>query len=124
MDFSQILSGLMKENQVSAYRLAKTIGVHQTTIKNWLDGKRPCFEHLHQVAGFFHVSTDVLLGKSAGDVSPIKESAVPVKDPSLILLCRKVENAPADKREAITKMLNESIDQYLKLMQSQPDKGE
>ena len=39
MRFAETLAGLMKEKGESNYRLAKEIGVSQTTVKNWLDGK-------------------------------------------------------------------------------------
>lgn len=37
--FSETLAALMKEKGETNYRLAKEIGVSQTTVKNWLDGK-------------------------------------------------------------------------------------
>lgn len=39
MTFCETLSLLMQQHDnMSKYRLAKEIGVHQTTIKNWLEG--------------------------------------------------------------------------------------
>ena len=39
MRFSETLAALMKEKGESNYRLAKEIGVSQTTVANWLSGK-------------------------------------------------------------------------------------
>ena len=39
MRFSETLATLMKERGESNYRLAKEIGVSQTTVANWLSGK-------------------------------------------------------------------------------------
>ena len=39
MGFAENLSKLMKHNNISMYRLAKEVDVHQTTVKNWLDGE-------------------------------------------------------------------------------------
>lgn len=75
MGFAQVLARLMQEGGVSAYKLAKSIGVHQTTIKNWLEGKQPRTDHLDKVAGYFGASTDFLLGNA-----PKKESPPPVGD--------------------------------------------
>ncbi len=44
------------------YALAKSIGVHQTTIKNWKDGKTiPQLEHLGLLAAHFGCTVDELL---------------------------------------------------------------
>lgn len=64
MDFSQRLSEIMSERNISAYRLAKEIAVHQTTIKNWLDGKTPRIEHMQKIADYFNVSIEWLTGAS------------------------------------------------------------
>ena len=39
MTFGEKVRLFMKEKGVSSYRLAKDIGVHPSTVKNWLDGK-------------------------------------------------------------------------------------
>lgn len=66
MDFSQTLAILMDRRSVTAYKLAKDIRVHQTTIKNWLTGKtKPNEEKIKLIADYFNVSTDYLLGKES-----------------------------------------------------------
>ena len=65
MTFSQMLAKLMKESNVTAYKLAKNIKVHQTTIKNWLTGEtKPNEEKINNLANYFDVSVDYLLGKT------------------------------------------------------------
>ena len=44
MEFSQWLQKEMDKRQLTNYRLAKLSGVHQTTIANLLDGKKPQIE--------------------------------------------------------------------------------
>lgn len=39
MEFAQNLKSVMDSKSITMYRLAKELGVHQTTIKNWLEGK-------------------------------------------------------------------------------------
>lgn len=41
MDFSQWLQDEMEKNKLTEYRLAKLSGVHQSTIKNLLNGAKP-----------------------------------------------------------------------------------
>ena len=63
MDFAQRLKNLLDENNISAYRLAKNTGVHQTTIANWIQGKtKPDADRLKEVAECLDVSVDYLLG--------------------------------------------------------------
>ena len=65
MTFSQVLVNLMSENQITAYRLSKDIGVHQTSIKNWITGTtKPNEDKLQKIADYFNVSVDYLLGKT------------------------------------------------------------
>ena len=41
MDFSQWLQDEMEKNKLTEYRVAKLSGVHQSTIKNLLNGAKP-----------------------------------------------------------------------------------
>ena len=61
MQFSQKLKILMEQFNITAYKLAKSINVHQTTIKNWLDGKYPSAGHLAKLANYFGTTVDRLL---------------------------------------------------------------
>ena len=52
------------------YRLAKEVGVHQTTVKNWLDGEsEPKIAALEKIVGLLGVSYDELLGDAEYDPS-------------------------------------------------------
>lgn len=61
MTFATKLCELMKKNSVTNYRLAKEIGVHQTTIKNWKEGTQPLIEHVKKVADYFGVTFEDLI---------------------------------------------------------------
>lgn len=51
MNIAQNLKKVMEEKQVTKYRLAKMLDVHQTTVKNWLDGKtEPKFDMVEKIA--------------------------------------------------------------------------
>lgn len=63
-EFGQRLSVLLDKNQMSAYRLAKKLDVHQTTIKNWREGKcEPKASDIVNIATLFNVTCDYLLGR-------------------------------------------------------------
>ena len=64
MNIAEKLNELLKENNVTPYKLAKGIGVSQTTIKNWVTGyTTPKERHIVALAEFFNVTTDELMGK-------------------------------------------------------------
>jgi len=50
LSFSKNLMRLQTENRETNYRLAKTLGVHATTVQNWREGKIPILEHAAKVA--------------------------------------------------------------------------
>lgn len=65
MDFAQRLRELMEDKGITAYRLAKKLNVHQTTVKNWLEGNsRPRAGYMEELADYFEVSIDYLMGYS------------------------------------------------------------
>lgn len=56
---------LMEAEEISQYALAKKLGISQSTICNWLNGKKePSIESLWKLSDFFDVSIDYLVGKS------------------------------------------------------------
>lgn len=63
MQFAQNLKKIMQEKNVTNYRLAKILGVHPTTIKNWLESNtEPKFEMIDKIAEVLEVSTACLIG--------------------------------------------------------------
>ena len=51
------------EKGMAQQKLANTLGVHQTTVKDWETGRhKPSYEILVQLARIFSVTTDYLLG--------------------------------------------------------------
>lgn len=62
--FSSNVEKALENKQITKYRLAKMLDVHQTTIKNWLDGKtEPNFEMIEKIADVLNVSTAYLMRK-------------------------------------------------------------
>ena len=69
MSFSKNLIKLQEENHETNYRLAKEIGMHQTTVQNWRDGQKPILEHLAKVAAHYGCTVDDLLRQDNGEKS-------------------------------------------------------
>ena len=62
MAFKENLAALQKEKFETNYRLAKSIGVHQTTVAKWRDGiAQPRLEHLGRLANHYGCSVGELI---------------------------------------------------------------
>lgn len=61
MKFSERLSKMMEDKYETNYRLAKELGVHQTTVANWKCGVKPQLAHLGLIASHFGCTVDELL---------------------------------------------------------------
>lgn len=64
--FSENLSRLQAERGETNYRLAKEIGVHQSSIANWKSGIVPHPKHIRLLAEHFGVTVDELLSNETG----------------------------------------------------------
>lgn len=55
---------LMDAEDISQYSLAKKLGISQSTICNWLNGKKePSIENLWKLADYFGETIDFLVGR-------------------------------------------------------------
>ena len=70
MEFAQRLKQTMEDKSITMYRLAKELGVHQTTIKNWLDGKgEPHLGQARQIAKVLNADIVYLIsGQTSAEV--------------------------------------------------------
>lgn len=65
MDIYDKIEQLMSERKISAYRLAKEIGVSTALMTQWKQRKHsPSREKLEAIASYFGVSVDYLLGRA------------------------------------------------------------
>ena len=64
--FSNILRQLRSEKNISTYKLADILHVSRSSISNYETGIRtPSYELLVEIANFFNVSIDYLLGRTS-----------------------------------------------------------
>lgn len=85
MNIADKLKELLEEKSVTPYRVAKEIGVSQTTIKNWVTGyTAPKERHIKALADYFGITTDELLGKekqpTEGELSGIRKDLMAFAD--------------------------------------------
>ena len=61
--FSEILKDFLAENNLTQVAFAKIIGVKQSQVSEWLNGKaKPGYDILKSMAISFNVSADYFLG--------------------------------------------------------------
>lgn len=85
MEFAQRLEELLKKENITAYRLSKILGVHQTTVKNWLEGtSKPRAEFMEKISEHFNVSIDYLINGTDSSIqaSSTQSHAVNEKEDS------------------------------------------
>lgn len=70
MNIAQSLSVLMKEQGLSSSRLARELGVHTSTVSNWLKGKEVKSDNLEIICNYFDCSMDYLAGVAETKKSP------------------------------------------------------
>lgn len=71
MEIGKIIQCLREEANIRQTELAKSLGLGRTTISNYENNySSPDLETLIQIANFFHVSTDYLLGISSVKNAP------------------------------------------------------
>lgn len=79
MNIALTLQNLLKINNISRSKLAREIGVHTSTVSNWIEGKDVTAENLEAVCNYFGCSLDYLAGKTneKTPVLKVKESEKP-----------------------------------------------
>ncbi len=115
MEFAQTLKRLMDREGLSNYQLAKELDCHQTSVKNWLCGSKPQKLMLKNIADYFGVSVDYLLGNDQKEKAPIDVVDEDLRDyldelrnrPEMRMLFSTTKTATKAQIEAIVKMVEE-----------------
>lgn len=112
MNIAQPLRKLMDERKLSNSKLAREVGVHTSTVSNWLDGKEVKAENLTALCTYFGCSLDYLAGK----VEEAKKAPTPKSERDVDPDIRRVERArknmsDADKQKMMN-ILKASFEDY------------
>ncbi len=101
MQFSEVLTNLMREHNVTAYRIGQDTGISNRLITYWRKGeKMPGADNLKKIADYFSVTTDYLLGGKEKAPTPVSESEP--SDPDKTLLLEKfMELSPENRTKLI-----------------------
>lgn len=63
MSYVDIIKDLMVERNLSQEKFAKTIGVNQTTVGQWLLGKKkPSYDNIEAICKIFKISPNEFFG--------------------------------------------------------------
>lgn len=104
----QTIRDLRKEKRVSQTELAKIVGVSQTTVTAWETGKaEPSSSAVSNLADYFNVTTDYLLGRPEKKDDDSKPAAVDDLD-------EMIDNARSFGGKQMTENDREIIKAYLK----------
>lgn len=106
------LKRLREEKGISQQELATAIGVAQSAVGNWESGLREprSLKQLEQIADFFGVSTDYLLGREGAQEKPTSVSGDGLSEEQLEVI-RHYEAAPPALRAAALAVLRAAEEQ-------------
>lgn len=91
---------LRNDKELSQRTMAKELGISQATYNNWENGKtQPNIEQIIQLANFFEVSTDYLLGKE----SDVQNDAY--MDEEISCIMKTIFALPDDKKTMLKKFI-------------------
>lgn len=74
MNIAEPLKKMMEQKGISRSKLGREIGVHTSTVSNWLDGKDVKLENLAILCSYFDCSMDDFVGEEAMELVPPERS--------------------------------------------------
>lgn len=106
------LKKLRKQRKLTQSDLAEIIGVSQVTMGRYETGEREMpYETLFQLADFFGVTIDEILGRVPMDVTVIKENAPPIGEDEYEIVIEPDEPIPStdDLERRITEIVQREL---------------
>ncbi len=111
--FSKRLKSIREENELSQYKLAKDMNISRSAISSYEQGKRePDFEILQRIARYFNVTTDYLIGISAG--RELNQKGGQSERTKIDMLDQKVETGGSIRLDNLPDIL--TVDELMKVM--------
>lgn len=110
-----IFEQLLQKNGLTAYKVSKDTGISQVTLSNWKNGiSTPKHDKLQILADYFGVTLTYFMGKEDEEIYNNELEAKNATEKEVLLLCRRVNDAPEEVREQIVEQFRNTIDIYLK----------
>lgn len=110
-----IFEQLLQKHGVSSYKVSKDTGIAQSVLSDWKNGKSQIKQDKLQIlADYFGVSLNYMMGLEEKETYENELEAKNATEKELLLLCRKVNDAPEEVKEQILNQFKSTIDIYLK----------
>lgn len=115
MDFTEWLKSQMAHYRLTIYQISKKSGVHQTTIKNWLNGAKPQGTKADAVK----IAVQDLIKENDALLSSLPWEQLAAENAILNERIKK-EQRPANS-EALVSSLPENIQALIKICRANPE---
>lgn len=100
--FGELLSELRLDHKMTQQDLAGVLHVSVGTISNYEKGVHfPDIEKLINIADFFHVTTDYLLGRCQSNISPDAFAEVVSQGKTVGEVIETLRQLPTDRKDAV-----------------------
>lgn len=116
MEISQTLQKLMKEHGLSSSKLARELGVHTSTVSNWLNGKEIKLDNLNLLCEYFGCSLDYFSpGLEEKEKAPLVNN-----DPELTEYLEELRTRPEMKMlfRLTSKATKEDVEKAVKIIEA------
>ncbi|EOH96350.1 helix-turn-helix domain-containing protein [Enterococcus pallens] len=114
MNILDRIKKLCKQHDMNVYQLEEALGFGRNTIYQW-NKRTPGIDKLKDVADFFNVSTDYLLGRTDTE-NPSGESLTQEEQQLLLRFRRGSQGVPEDKKDLYEKQAMDVFDYISKTM--------
>lgn len=121
--FGEILAELRRDKHLTQRELADTLHVSVSTISNYEQGVHlPDIEKLLEIADYFHVTTDYLLGRCSYDTSPDAFLEPVTAGKTVGDFIQEIRRLPTDRKEVLALLLNDMAFHATVLQYNQRDR--
>ena len=108
MTFGDKLSALRREQNYTQEQLADLLGVSRQSVSKWESGQStPDLEKLVQLADYFQVSTDYLLGRREYTKTARAAQTCHSQDETLTKIIHGLLQLPEDRRQALALIIGD-----------------
>lgn len=121
MNIAEPLKKMMDEKKVSRSRLGREIGVHTSTVSNWLDGKDVKLENLATLCSYFDCTMDYFVGDELMNPVPPEQSTRGMTSEEREAHYRRLRAEEQKEKPAEIGELSTDEIEYIKWFRSAPE---
>lgn len=107
MDFSSVLKMLREQKGVTQEKLSEALHISTTAISHYEKGSRqPGLETIKNIAEYFDVSVDYLMGLTSYNIAPSKINRKYTKDTTFDSIINRLYTLDTAHRQLLVSMIN------------------